>query len=68
MTHKHGAVYRLAECVICCATLVMSARPSKERAQAMLAHISRVRGAPERKEILLTVSQMIEAENANASI
>ena len=68
MSHKHGAVYRLAECVICCATLVLSARPSKERASSMLVHISRVKGAPDRKEILSTVNQMIEAENANASI
>ena len=45
-----GGMYHLG-CLECCARLVMSARPSKQRAGAMLAAIARHRDAPEREKI-----------------
>ena len=46
-----SAVYDLT-CVDCCARLVLSARPSKPNASAMLAAIARFKGAPTRAEVL----------------
>lgn len=41
MTHKHGAVYRLRECIVCAALLVISARPSRRHQESMLFYVSR---------------------------
>jgi len=40
------------KCVECCARLVISTRPSKPRASAMLAAIERINDAPSRDVIL----------------
>lgn len=44
-------VYDLT-CIGCCARLVVSARPWKDRQEAMLAVISRFEGAPSREDVI----------------
>lgn len=46
----HG-VYDL-ECVMCCARLVVSARPHKRAQESMLETIRRVKGSPSRQAIM----------------
>ena len=46
-------------CLPCCVRLVLSARPSREQAQVMLATIARFPGAPGRAEILESVRQCL---------
>lgn len=46
-----GGVYRL-DCQRCCARLVLSTRPSRSKASAMLAVIQRMPNAPGRKQVL----------------
>ena len=38
MTHKHGRVYDLRNCLDCVVSLVFSARPSRARQDAFIAH------------------------------
>lgn len=40
MTHKHGHTYELRKCLGCAAALVISARPSRAKQEAMLVHAS----------------------------
>lgn len=47
-------------CMSCCAALVLSTYPSKQRAESMLAAIARHRDAPPRAEILESVRQSLE--------
>lgn len=41
MSHRHGPVYKIKECLTCAAHLVMSARPSRKHQEAMLFYVSR---------------------------
>lgn len=52
-------VYDL-KCLDCCARLVLSARPSKAQAGAMLAVIERMPGSPARAEVLGAVKALME--------
>lgn len=52
--------YRLT-CIDCCARLVLSARPSKEHAVAMLEAVGRHIGSPPRDKILARVRELMEA-------
>lgn len=54
---QSGGMYNLG-CLECCARLVMSTRPSKPRAGAMLAAIARHRNAPEREKITERVAML----------
>lgn len=56
---KLGPTYTLT-CLGCCARLVLSTHPSKERAAGMLAAIARIPGTPGRAAILECVRQIRE--------
>ena len=58
MTHDHGSIYYLKDCLQCAAALVQSARPSRKHQEAMLAHACQFWS---REEILKEVA------NANSS-
>lgn len=52
------ATYNLL-CVDCCARLVLSVRPLKAKAEAMLAAIKRMPGAPLRADVLARVREKL---------
>ena len=41
MSHKHGPVFRIKECLVCAARLVILARPSRKHQESMLVYVSR---------------------------
>lgn len=43
-------------CLACCTRLVLSARPDKRQAAAMLAAIARFEGSPSRQQVLASVA------------
>ena len=43
-------------CLGCCTRLVLSARPDKRQAAAMLAAIARCEGSPSRQQVLASVA------------
>lgn len=47
--------YHMA-CLACCTRLVLSARPDKRQAAAMLAAIARFEGSPSRQQVLASVA------------
>ncbi|MEZ5651851.1 MAG: hypothetical protein R3E87_15040 [Burkholderiaceae bacterium] len=53
---KLGGVYRM-QCLACCADLVLSTAPDKQRAAGMLAAIARHPDAPDRAAILERVRE-----------
>ena len=60
---KNGGDYHV-HCIECCAALVASTRPDKNRAAAMLAAIERIKGAPSRDAILDRVKNIVSGKNA----
>lgn len=54
----HSGAYSF-KCVECCSRLVLSARPDKRQAAAMLAAIERFPGNPGRERILESVRQAL---------
>lgn len=56
------SVYDLT-CLDCCARLVLSARPDKAKAGAMLAVIERMPGSPARAEVLEAVSSVVRLDD-----
>jgi hypothetical protein len=63
MCDQPRGVYDLM-CLDCCARLVLSARPSKAIAGAMLAAIERMPGSPARDEVVEAVKAVMEGEHA----
>jgi len=46
MSHKHGPVYHLADCIQCCRALFLSAASFIPAQKSMLAHIASIPGSP----------------------
>ncbi len=61
MCDQPRGVYDLM-CLDCCARLVLSARPSKAQAAAMLGAIERMPGSPTRAEVIEAVMAELEGE------
>ena len=47
-------------CIGCCVRLVLSAHPERKFAQAMLASIAAVDGAPSRADVLAAVAEKLK--------
>ncbi len=63
--HKQATGYPPAgrvqmQCLGCCVRLVLSAHPERKLAQAMLASIAAVDGAPTRADVLAAVAERLK--------
>ena len=63
--HKQATGYPPAgrvqmQCLGCCVRLVLSAHPERKLAQAMLASIAAVDGAPSRADVLAAVAEKLK--------
>ena len=58
---RAGGLYRM-ECLACCARLVLSSWPSRERAAGMLAAIERC-GTVSREDVLAEVQRQLQARS-----
>ena len=63
MCDQPRGVYDLM-CLDCCARLVLSVRPDKAKAGAMLAVIERMPGSPARTEVIGAVKAAMEGAHA----
>ncbi len=50
------------QCLGCCVRLVLSAHPDRKLAQAMLASIAAVDGAPSRADVLAAVAERLKGQ------
>ena len=50
------------QCLGCCVRLVLSAHPERKLAQAMLASIAAVDGAPARADVLAAVAERLKGQ------